>query len=148
MPARRECALAGLVVEAWPVEHSLIAPAVGYRVAAGLVRVFYVPDVAHIPDPAAALRGVDVYIGDGATLVRPLVRRRGCVRIGHATIAAQLEWCASAGVRRAVFTHCGSGIVRADPGAVARAVQAMGARHGIASRIAYDGLRMTVTHDG
>ncbi len=144
VPPRRELAVAGLIVEAWPVEHSLVAPAVGYRIAAGARRVFYVPDVANLPDPAGALRDIDLYIGDGATLERPLVRRRGAVRIGHATVRTQLSWCADAGVRAAVFTHCGSGIVRADPRAAAVAVRTMGREYGIAARIAHDGLEMTV----
>ena len=41
---------------------------------------------------------------------RPVVRRDGAL-IGHAPIRTQLEWCAREGVRRGVFTHCGSGIV-------------------------------------
>ena len=144
VPSRRQFALAGLLVEAWPVEHSVVAPAVGYHVTAGAARIFYVPDVAHIANPAAALRDVDVYVGDGATLHRPLVRRRGAVRIGHATIETQLGWCAAAGVKAAVFTHCGSGIVRSDPRGIARAVSKIAREHGVSARIAYDGFKMTV----
>jgi ribonuclease BN (tRNA processing enzyme) len=147
VPPRRPFALAGLLVEAWPVEHSVVAPAVGYRVTADSARVFYLPDVAHVADPAAALRGVDVYIGDGATLDRPLIRRRGAVRIGHATIRTQLGWCAAAGIRKAVFTHCGSGIVQSDSREIALAVRTMAREHGVRARIAYDGLKITVTKD-
>ena len=147
VPPRRPFALAGLLVEAWPVEHSVVAPAVGYRVTVGSACVFYLPDVAHIGDPVAALRGVDVYIGDGATLDRPLIRHRGGVRIGHATIRTQLDWCAAAGVGTAVFTHCGSGIVRSDPREMALAVRAMARVHGIRARIAYDRLKMTVANE-
>jgi ribonuclease BN (tRNA processing enzyme) len=144
VPARREFALAGLVVEAWPVEHSVRAPAVGYRVTAGSGRIFYVPDIASLPNPVAALRGVSLYIGDGATLDRPLIRWRGAVRIGHATVGMQLGWCAAAGVKKAVFTHCGSGIVRSDPHESAVALAATAREHGVRARFAYDGLRMTV----
>lgn len=144
VPPRHQFALAGVLIEAWPVEHSVLAPAVGYRVTAGSGRVFYVPDVAHLPNPAAALRDVDLYVGDGATFERSLIRWRGAVRIGHATIGTQLGWCAAAGVRQAVFTHCGSGIVRSPPREVAVALEAMGRDHGIRARFAYDGLRMTV----
>jgi ribonuclease BN (tRNA processing enzyme) len=142
MPARRAVTVAGLIVEAWPVEHSLLAPAVGYRAAAGSTRIFYVPDVAFIPDSAVALRDVDLYVGDGATLNRQLVRRRGGVRIGHATIRTQLGWCAEAGVRAALFTHCGSAIVRSDARDVAGVIDAMGCEYGVSARIAHDGLRM------
>jgi phosphoribosyl 1,2-cyclic phosphodiesterase len=144
IPARHPFALANLVIEAWPVEHSVRAPAVGYRVTAGSSRIFYVPDVARLPNPAAALRDVDLYVGDGATLDRPLIRRRGSVRIGHAAIGTQLEWCAAAGVTDAVFTHCGSGIVRSDPREMTLALAAIAREHGVRARFAYDGLRMTV----
>jgi phosphoribosyl 1,2-cyclic phosphodiesterase len=144
IPARHQFALANLLIEAWPVEHSVLAPAVGYRVTAGSGRIFYVPDVARLPNPVAALRDVDLYVGDGATLDRPLIRRRGSVRIGHAAIGTQLEWCAVAGVKNAVFTHCGSGIVRSEPREVAVALVEMAREHGVRARFAYDGLRMAV----
>jgi hypothetical protein len=132
-PPRQQFALAGLVVEAWPVEHSLLAPAVGYRITAGASHIFYVPDVARLPTALAALQDVDLYVGDGATLHRPLIRRRGSVRIGHATVATQLGWCEAAGVTNAVFTHCGSGIVRSQPRESAVALSAMASWHSFAS---------------
>jgi ribonuclease BN (tRNA processing enzyme) len=132
--------VAGLIVEAWSVHHSLVAPAVGFRISGGGVRIFYVPDVADLPRPAAALRNVDLYVGDGATLMRPLTRARGRVLIGHASIHAQLRWCQHAGVREAIFTHCGSGIVRADAGEVAERVAAIGREHGVIACVAHDGL--------
>ena len=46
------------------MEHSILAPAVGYRVSAGRVRIFYAPDLIFIHDRAAALKGVQLYIGD------------------------------------------------------------------------------------
>jgi phosphoribosyl 1,2-cyclic phosphodiesterase len=144
VPPRHEFALAGLLVEAWPVEHSVLAPAVGYRITAGSSHIFYVPDVAHLPNHVAALRDVDLFVGDGATLDRPLIRRRGSLHIGHATVATQLEWCEAAGVKNAVFTHCGSGIVRSEPRKIAAALLAMSREHGVRARFAYDGMRMTV----
>jgi ribonuclease BN (tRNA processing enzyme) len=144
VPPRRPFTLAGLLVEAWPVEHSLLAPAVGYRVAVESKRIFYVPDVARLTDPMSALRDVDLYVGDGATLDRPLVRRRGSTHIGHATIRTQLEWCATAGVAHAVFTHCGSGIVRAQPRQISMALASLAREYGVRARFAYDGLRITV----
>ena len=59
------------------------------------------------------LAGIDVYIGDGATMRRSLTRARDGTLIGHASIAAQLAWCAAAKLRRAIFTHCGTPTVRA-----------------------------------
>jgi phosphoribosyl 1,2-cyclic phosphodiesterase len=144
VPPRHRFALAGLLIEVWPVEHSVAAPAVGYRITAGSTHIFYVPDVARLPNARAALHDVDVYVGDGATLDRPLIRRRGSVRIGHATVATQLEWCEAAGVRTAVFTHCGSGIVRSEPRKIAAALSAMAREYGVDAQFAHDGLRMSV----
>jgi hypothetical protein len=114
MPERKPIDVCGICFEAFPVEHSILAPAVGYRIAANRRSAFYVPDVVTICDPAAALRGIDLYTGDGATVTRPIIRRRGAVRIGHTPIRTQLDWCRAQLVRRAIFTHCGSQIVSGD----------------------------------
>jgi ribonuclease BN (tRNA processing enzyme) len=74
VPARHQFALAGLLVEAWPVEHSVLAPAVGYRVTAGSSRIFYVPDVACLPNPVAALAGVNLLGHNSNGVRRPASR--------------------------------------------------------------------------
>jgi phosphoribosyl 1,2-cyclic phosphodiesterase len=139
---RRRLHVLGIEFEAFPVEHSLRAPAVGYRVRAGQVAIFYAPDLVSIVDEKEALSGLDLYVGDGAAVSRSIVRRRDGRAIGHASIRAQLEWCASAGVGRAVFTHCGSEIVKGDARTVAARVGALGREHGIEARIAHDGLEL------
>jgi phosphoribosyl 1,2-cyclic phosphodiesterase len=138
--ARRPFRVGRVVLEAFEVEHSVLAPAVGYRVSAGRVVLFYVPDVLEIVEREAALRGCLVYVGDGATLRRPLVRKRGGTRIGHAPVSAQLAWCEEAGVPRAIFTHCGSEIVTGDPAGVEARLQALAREHGVHVKLAYDGL--------
>src|ERR687888_2154341 len=45
---RRPFVIAGLAFEAFAVEHSLRAPAVGYRISAGKASIFYAPDVLSI----------------------------------------------------------------------------------------------------
>ena len=131
-------------IEAFSVEHSLLAPAVGYRIASDAAALFYVPDVVAIPDRSEALAGVSLYIGDGATMTRPIVRRHQDRLFGHTTVRAQLGWCAAEGVAAAIFTHCGSGIIREDGRTVSAALRAMGAELGVAARFARDGLRMTI----
>jgi ribonuclease BN (tRNA processing enzyme) len=142
--ARVPVVIEGIRFEAFAVDHSIRAPAVGYRIAAGARTVFYVPDLVRIRQPRAALAGVDVYIGDGASIARPIVRRRDGGLIGHAPIRTQLEWCAREGVRRAVFTHCGSGIVAGDEAAARRRVRALGDALGVAAGLAHDGLELTL----
>jgi phosphoribosyl 1,2-cyclic phosphodiesterase len=134
----------GAHFEAFPVEHSIRAPAVGYRVTADRATFFYVPDLAALPDQNAALRGIELYVGDGATITRSMVRRRDHTLIGHAPVAAQLEWCAGEGVPRAIFTHCGSGIVRSDGRNVAARIRRLGAAYGIEASLAHDGLNLTL----
>jgi hypothetical protein len=55
-----------------------------------------------------------------------------------------LDWCVSVGVRRAVFTHCGSEIVKGDTRKVTASVRALGSERGIEALIAHDGLELTV----
>lgn len=141
---RRPLIVSGIEFEAFPVEHSLRAPAVGYRVRAGRAVVFYAPDLVAIVEEHEALTGLDLYVGDAAAVRRSIVRHRKGRAIGHASIRAQLEWCASAGVSRAIFTHCGSEIVKGDARAVAATVRALGSERGIEARIAHDGLELVV----
>jgi phosphoribosyl 1,2-cyclic phosphodiesterase len=140
LPMRTPVLIGGFVVECCPVQHSLNAPAVGFRISADDACFFYVPDVAALIDVRRTLRGVDLYVGDGATLKRSLVRRRGTAVIGHTSIQVQLAWCRIAGVSRAVFTHCGSGIVRLPPGRAEGVVDALGRGSGVHARLAYDGM--------
>jgi hypothetical protein len=131
--------------KAVPVQHSIRAPAVGYSVCANGTSFFYLPDVARLPNPAKVLRGIDVYVGDGATMRRSMVRKKYGALIGHAPITAQLHWCELAGVRHAVFTHCGSAIVREETRWISAAVRQVGRDHGIDARLASDGDRLSLT---
>jgi phosphoribosyl 1,2-cyclic phosphodiesterase len=137
---RHPVRIAGITVEAFAVLHSIRAPAVGYRVNAGGVRFFYVPDVLSIPERAEALGGVRLYIGDGASVVRPIVRRRGRRRFGHAPVRAQLEWCRDEGVTHAIFTHCGSQIVAGDERRNAARIALLARSHGVDACVAHDGM--------
>src|SRR5205814_10291491 len=132
----------GITLQAFGVEHSILAPAVGYRVSAGRACVFYGPDLLFIHDRAAALENVQVYIGDGATLTRSFVRKRGDALIGHAAVRTQLGWCAKESVPRAIITHCGSEIVTGDERKLSAKLRAMAAKRGVEAAIAYDGMEL------
>jgi hypothetical protein len=101
-----------------------------------------VPDLVSIRDRRGALAGIQLYVGDGATLVRPMVRRRGRALIGHSAVTTQMEWCAAEGVRRAIFTHCGAGLLAQDGRQLAARLCVMGRDRGVDARVAYDGLRV------
>jgi hypothetical protein len=87
---------------------------------------------------------VQIYIGDGATITRTFIRRRGNALIGHAPARTQLTWCEKEGIRRAIITHCGSEIVTGDERKISAKLRAIGAERGVDVRIAYDGMKLTV----
>jgi phosphoribosyl 1,2-cyclic phosphodiesterase len=134
--------ICGIMFEAFPVEHSILAPAVGYRVSTGHACIFYAPDLIFIHDRAAALKSAQIYIGDGATLTRSFIRKRGKHLIGHAPVRTQLAWCRKEGVPRAIITHCGSEIVAADERKLTAKLGAMATESGPEARIAYDGMKL------
>lgn len=144
VPLRKAVVIGGIRFSAIPVQHSIRAPAVGYRVSANDRCFVYLPDVAELPKAADVLRGIDVYIGDGATVRRSMVRRKGGELVGHASIVHQLDWCAKAHVQLAVFTHCGSPIVRAATHVIDNVVARLGQERGLNVRIACDGDRLSL----
>ena len=136
--------ICGITFEAFPVEHSILSPAVGYRVSAERACIFYAPDLIFIHERSAALNGVQIYIGDGATVTRSFIRKRGKALIGHSPVRAQLTWCQKEGVPRAIITHCGSEIVTGDEQKIFEFISAMGNERGVDTRLAYDGIKLTL----
>ena len=134
--------ICGITFEAFPVEHSILSPTVGYRVSAGRARIFYAPDLIFIHERKAALDGVQLYIGDGATLTRSFIRKRGKALIGHSPVRTQLTWCQKEGVPRAIITHCGSEIVNGDEREIAAKLRGIATERGVEVRIAYDGMKV------
>lgn len=130
--------------EAFPVDHSTRAPAVGYRVRAGASSIFYVPDVVFIPEEEDALRGIDLFVGDGATIRRSLVRKTDEALIGHTPIRTQLTWCERNRVPRALFTHCGSQIVRGDERSLLPEIRKLGRERGVEAGLAHDGMELVL----
>ena len=141
---RTRTKICGITFEAFPVEHSILSPAVGYRVSAGRACIFYAPDLIFIHDRGAALKGVQIYIGDGATITRTFIRRRGKALIGHSPVRTQLTWCQKEGVLHAIITHCGSEIVTGDEREISAKLRAIAAERGVKVRIAYDGMKVAL----
>ena len=127
--------------KAFRVVHSTRAPAVGYRITAGKHTIFYVPDLVYIEDRAKALKGCQIYIGDGATVRGGhLVRKRGGTLIGHTSVRTQLTWCQKEGIPEMIVTHCGSEIVKGDERKIGALIRRMAKKRGVNARIAYDGM--------
>jgi phosphoribosyl 1,2-cyclic phosphodiesterase len=141
---RREIEIAGMTFVAFRLEHSLRAPAVGYRISAGDTSIFYCPDVVSIHGRRMALAGISAYIGDGACLSGSLVHRRGTRLIGHVPIETQLAWCRAAGVPKAIITHCGTQIVTAEEAVLRERIAALSREYDMAVAIAEDGMELTL----
>lgn len=125
--------------------HSLKAPAVGYKIHDKKKSIFYAPDVAWIDKREKAMRGIDVYIGDGATIFRNMIRKdkkTGQI-FGHASIRQQLTWCQKEKVHHMIITHCGSDIVTKETSAL-KTIQALANERNVSVEIAYDGLKKTI----
>lgn len=128
-------------VRPYDVVHSIRAPAVGFKIHASKTTLVYNPDVISIPREKDVLAGVDVYIGDGATLTRPLVRRREKLLFGHTTVRAQLGWCERNGIARAYIVHCGKQLVEMKPAELQRRVNEL-AGLAVRARVARDGMKV------
>ncbi len=126
-------------LKAFAVEHSLRAPAVGWRITAGKHTIFYVTDLVSIYEQRKALKNIQLYIGDGASITRPIIRGRDGSKIGHASIKQQLGWCQQEGVPWAIFTHCGSQIVKQKLEVAQEKVALLGEEYGVEADVAYDG---------
>lgn len=123
------------------LEHSLRAPAIGYRIHQATKSFFYAPDVARISNQEKALESVQLYIGDGAIIDRRLLLRQKDGHLtGHAPISQQLSWCHQARIPQAIITHCGTEIVTGDPLITQNKIQALARLYSIQVKVAYDGM--------
>lgn len=135
-----------IVIEAFGVNHSLLAPAIGYRVSnkERTIAFFYVPDLIKIHDQKDALNGIQLYIGDGSIVKRTLLEhRKHKIITGHTPIEKQLIWCQNEGVKKAIFTHCGSEIVKfRNENKIQKIIIDLGEKYKIKTRLAYDGMNI------
>ncbi|MFO7897750.1 MAG: MBL fold metallo-hydrolase [Planctomycetota bacterium] len=141
---RRPVDICGVTFEGFSEEHSTRCPAVSYRIAAGRVTIHYAPDVAYIHERSEALRGCRLYVGDGATLARPMIRKQGDHLIGHAPVRTQLTWCRKEAVPRAIFTHCGSEIVGGDERTIGARLRRWARERDVEASLAHDGMELVL----
>src|SRR5579885_1471470 len=144
MHPKKKVRIHGITFETFTVVHSIIAPGVGYRITAGRKSIFVVHDLISIDERHEALHGCKLYVGDGATIVRPMVRRKGDKLFGHTTIRAQLGWCQKEQVPHAIITHCGTQIVGANARMVEKKIEKLATDRSVKVQIAYDGMEIKV----
>ena len=141
---RKKTKIANVTFEAFEVIHSILAPAVGYRISFGKKAFFYVPDVLWIEKRDQAFKNIKFYIGDGATIQRTMVRKdkkTGQI-YGHANIRSQLTWCKKDKVKKMIITHQGSDIVKNEKKAK-KIIEKLANERGVDFQLAYDGMQIT-----
>ena len=140
---RRPVEIRGITFEAFSVQHSVRAPAVGYRISAGRVTIFYVPDLVYIHERGEALQGCRVYIGDGATVDGQMVRKSDDDELfGHTPVRTQLTWCRKEGVPKMIVTHCGSQIVEGEGEGIRDKIREYAREREVEVVVAHDGMEL------
>jgi ribonuclease BN (tRNA processing enzyme) len=134
---RRPVAIGPFELTAYPVVHSVRCPCVAGRIRAGRSILVYSGDIISFEDEEAALRGCDLYVGDGSTLVRPLVRRHPSGQLmGHTTVRAQLSWMERRRIPRAIFSHFGKGPIEMGDRELGKKIRSLAAEKAPACRVA------------
>lgn len=82
--------------------------ALGFRIDMGPKVLWHCSDVYRIPNYKKVLKDVDIFIGDGASLKREIVQKRGGkTAFGHTSIEKQIRWAQEAEIPRIYFTQIG-----------------------------------------
>lgn len=138
---RKKQKIANVTFEAFEVIHSIKAPAVGYRISFQKKSFFYVPDVLWIEDRKQAFKNILFYIGDGAAILRNMIRKDKKTNqlFGHTNIRQQLTWCQKEGVKKMIVTHLGSDVVKNEKKAI-KIINDLASKKNLEVIIAYDGM--------
>ena len=101
--------IAGFKVKPYPVLHSLNAPTVGYLLEKGGKRVFYSPDFLSLRKAFhnEVFKGLDLWVSDGSSVFKPLIRRKDSSIYGHLSMAKTRDLAERYGVKNLIFTHLG-----------------------------------------
>jgi len=124
-----------------PVTHSLTAPANGYYVIYKDFKIAVFPDVLEKPDN---LDKTKIYIGDGASSDKDLVRYKNNKPFGHASIKTQLDWLIPEDIPNAIFTHFGKWAVTIDDDKVLEKIKEL-SKDRVAVQVATDGAKFKIT---
>jgi phosphoribosyl 1,2-cyclic phosphodiesterase len=138
---RKPVNICGIKFEAFEVIHSILAPAVGHRVNN---QFFIVPDVVYIQERHKAFKNIKFYIGDGATIVRSMVRKKDKNLFGHTPVRTQLTWCKKEKVPLMIVTHCGTEITAGDPKKINAKIKKLAKEKGVKVKVAHDGMKIKI----
>lgn len=105
----KEYDLFGLKFKAYQVYHSKICPAVGFLFTIDNIKIWYAPDYLNLTTYSEKLRDLDIWIGDGSTVKRDLVRiGEDGIPFGHRSIVNQIKQAVKVGAKVFIVTHLGN----------------------------------------
>lgn len=134
--------ISNIIFEAFELEHSILYPAIGYRITYKRKSFFYSPDVLWIKNREKAFKNIEFYIGDGACITRVMIRKDKKTNklYGHANISSQLTWCKKENVKKMIITHTGSDIVKNEKKAK-KTIDEIAQKKDVLAIIAYDNMK-------
>lgn len=127
-------------IMAYSVIHSIKAPAVGFRITAAGKTLAYNPDLIFIKNRRKIFKDLDLYIGDGSSVTRPMVRRKENKLFGHSSIRTQITSCKKFKIRQAIFTHFGKEAIGMGEKKLEKKLDEFGGGE-LKVAAAYDGMR-------
>ena len=103
--------LDNIKIETYPVEHSTVAPNILTKIYLKDKTIAIATDFLYARNIEDIVRDVDIWIGDGASISRDIVHRKN--KIGHMSIAHQLDICSKLKIPVAIFSS-GDEIITMD----------------------------------
>jgi ribonuclease BN (tRNA processing enzyme) len=125
---------------AYKVLHSLLAPAVGFKIKNSQT-IIYNPDLV-VAEDKDVLKDVDLYVGDGSSVKSNLVRRKGNKLFGHTRIQTQINWCKDYKIKKIIFTHLGKEALKIGDKKLEKSL----AQEGLEIKIAHDSMVFELGH--
>ena len=121
---KKDYKIGSLIIRAIPVIHSTRSPAVGYYIK-GDKRVFITPDFLSLT-VKDDLPDIDIWIGDGSSVLKNIVRIVNGRKVGHSSMFNQYKLAREKRASKVIFTHIGTeGIELGDDGIIAKLSEAL-----------------------
>jgi len=133
----------GIQFRFYPVSHSTKAPANLIIFRVGDKKICYAPDCFWIKGYTKVLNGVNLYIGDGSSIDKDLIRRCKVHNepVGHWSIRKQMDILAKVDVPYIIFSHVGEQIQEIDDRRVLSMIRSF-TKHDCVVELAHDGMEI------
>ena len=139
----------GVLIKFIPVSHSIKVPTSVIQFNVGGIGILVATAVLSIPERESILGATNLYIGDGTTLEKDMVRQQkgSGLAYGHSSIRRQLRWLTKSPVQLAIFTHFGTEAIEMGDDELKAQVETLAVDTGYdgAALLAQDGFAFKLT---